>query len=694
MTDKTEHGLPSKVKDTNRNHDKSLDGKHNKDGLVTNTAENEQGTCKQKVNGQVDKKEVTSCSERKGKEERVFDRAFFRDLLNKENHEKDKFYYAVVTIFWVLSLGTRLYDIAQPPKICWDETHFGKFASYYINGTFFFDVHPPLGKMLLALSGWMSGYGGGFPFDKPGDLYGEEKYVGMRVFCALMGGFCVPLAYLIVFELTKCLPAAIIAGCLVLFDHGTLTLSRFILLDSILMFFMMISVFCLVKFQSWSDHPFSVDWWGWMFCTGYFLACTFSVKWVGLFVILLAGLVTIKQLWDLLGDLSLSMFVIGQHFVARVLGLIILPILTYMFFFGVHFQALPLSGPGDGFFSSTFQSTLKGSALHKAVLPKELAYGSIVTLKNTKAGGTLLHSHQHLYPKEHPPEQQQVTGYSHKDPNNEWIVKKPTNNQLDPTAPLEYVKNGDIIRLEHVMTKRNLHSHNEKAPITNNLMQVSCYGDQGNGDSNDDWSVVVTSNLGEDSKIQSVKTTFRLVHANTGCALGETEKTLPKWGWEQREMACYPTADKLGTQWSIEGHVNDRVPSTSMEFMAPSFLEKIYESHVVMAQTNSGFKPKEGEVTSQPWQWPINYRGQVFSGGEYRIYLLGNPIIWWGILAAFAIFFIIYTYHAVREQRGYQDDVAVKGKQFDSQCRTIQNLIANFLHWSNVVSRKLITVFS
>ena len=34
---------------------------------------------------------------------------------------------------------------------------------------------------------------------------------------------------------------------------------------------------------------------------------SFSVKWVGLFVILLAGLVTVKQLWDLLGDLNLSM---------------------------------------------------------------------------------------------------------------------------------------------------------------------------------------------------------------------------------------------------------------------------------------------------------------------------------------------------------------------------------------------------
>ena len=32
-----------------------------------------------------------------------------------------------------------------------------------------------------------------------------------------------------------------------------------------------------------------------------------SVKWVGLFVIALVGMTTIKDLWDLLGDLSITM---------------------------------------------------------------------------------------------------------------------------------------------------------------------------------------------------------------------------------------------------------------------------------------------------------------------------------------------------------------------------------------------------
>ncbi|GFV94031.1 protein O-mannosyl-transferase 2 [Trichonephila clavipes] len=55
-------------------------------------------------------------------------------------------------------ITTRLYKIDNPDHVCWDETHFGKMASWYINNTFFFDVHPPLAKMLIGLSGKLTGY--------------------------------------------------------------------------------------------------------------------------------------------------------------------------------------------------------------------------------------------------------------------------------------------------------------------------------------------------------------------------------------------------------------------------------------------------------------------------------------------------------------------------------------------------------
>lgn len=50
------------------------------------------------------------------------------------------------------------------------------------------------------------------------------------------------------------------------------------------------------------------------------------------------------------------------------------------------------------------------------------------------------------------------------------------------------------------------------------------------------------------------------------------------------------------------------MPNTSFEIYAPNFLEKFLEAHTVMFQGNSGLKPKEGEITSQPWQWPINIK--------------------------------------------------------------------------------------
>lgn len=49
-----------------------------------------------------------------------------------------------------------------------DEIFYGRFASMYINNIFYFDMHPPLGKMILALAGYIGNFDGGAKFDRIG----------------------------------------------------------------------------------------------------------------------------------------------------------------------------------------------------------------------------------------------------------------------------------------------------------------------------------------------------------------------------------------------------------------------------------------------------------------------------------------------------------------------------------------------
>jgi len=71
-----------------------------------------------------------------------------------------------------------------------------------------------------------------------------------------------------------------------------------------------------------------------------------------------------------------------------------------------------------------------------------------------------------------------VTTYTHKDDNNLFLVKK-YDSELDNDEDVELVRNGNLIRLEHITTRRNIHSHKEMAPISKKHYQVTGYGEVG-----------------------------------------------------------------------------------------------------------------------------------------------------------------------------------------------------------------------
>ncbi len=71
------------------------------------------------------------------------------------------------TACWLLlaaGLVTRFYALNYPASVVFDEYHFGKFTNGYVTGRYFFDIHPPLGKLIIAASAWYAGYDGSQPF--------------------------------------------------------------------------------------------------------------------------------------------------------------------------------------------------------------------------------------------------------------------------------------------------------------------------------------------------------------------------------------------------------------------------------------------------------------------------------------------------------------------------------------------------
>ncbi|KAH6564198.1 hypothetical protein BASA62_008035 [Batrachochytrium salamandrivorans] len=570
----------------------------------------------------------------------------------------------IILLLTLLATAVRLYNLQEPPQVVFDEVHFGGFATKYINSEFFMDVHPPLGKLIVAGSGVLLGYNGSFSFQTIGLSYIDANvpYVAMRGVPAFMGALLSPIAYTTMRNFGFSSTASVLTSILVMFENAFVCQFRLILLDSFLVFFTGLTAMLWTEFRRVYDRPFSPLWWRTLAFTGIGLGLTISVKWVGLFTIALIGVATLQDLWDLVTNGTVPVRVFFRHFMARAICLIIVPLAVYAFFFHIHFSVLYKKGTGSGFMSPEFQSTLFGSEVEDT--RADVAYGSKIALRHEATRGGYLHSHPHNYPDGS--KQQQMTCYPFRDENS-WFLIKPKLGFKNATAidsvstGFDRLTHGSIVRLEHSATTKRLHSHDVRPGFNDDkdYNEASGYGwDKYPGDENDYWVVELADKdkLKEPYTISAIYSRIRFKHFKTGCYLFSRDTKLPAWGFGQQEVSCAKNGLRKLSIWRIEFNEHPEMPADvpSINYKKPNFIEKLLHVHQVMWQLNNGLKGSH-PYDSRPDSWPFLRRGIAFwrsSSSSAAIYLLGNPLIWLLSLGSLVIYIGYEAFQAVASRRG------------------------------------------
>jgi len=263
-------------------------------------------------------------------------------------------------IILALSLLTRFAFFDHPAETVFDEVHFGKFVSGYFTGQYFFDIHPPLGKLLIAGVAKFSGFEPGFSFENIGQKYPDDSYQWLRFLPKLTGALIPVLIFLIALELGISQKFAFLAGLLLVFENSLLAQSRFILIDSFLLLFGFLGILFFLKYRKYEKsisykrslltNTFS------LFLAGGFASLAASVKWTGLaFLAIILIFYFLSPVVNRVLRGSTTGVGLRSYFTKGTAFLILIPFIIYFSIFAIHFFLLDKPGPGLAFHSPNFQ---------------------------------------------------------------------------------------------------------------------------------------------------------------------------------------------------------------------------------------------------------------------------------------------------------------------------------------------------
>jgi hypothetical protein len=186
--------------------------------------------------------------------------------------------WSVLGVVLLFASLTHFPYLSHPAAVCFDEGHFGGFVSDYLRGICFFDIHPPLGKLIIAAAGKLCGYDGSFNFTENDAPYETNFYIYLRLPPAICATLVSPLLTGALILKDVPLVPCVLSGFLLAIDFTSIAQGRLILTDGILYFFIALTIFATSFVENWES-------WGAIIVQALSAACAGSVKFTGFCVL-------------------------------------------------------------------------------------------------------------------------------------------------------------------------------------------------------------------------------------------------------------------------------------------------------------------------------------------------------------------------------------------------------------------------
>lgn len=232
----------------------------------------------------------------------------------------------------LVALAVHLAFITHPASVVFDEVFFGRFAMDYLRGEDYFDVHPPLAKLIYGGMAALLGLDPAFDYARNGVPYPDLRYVWLRLPAHVTGVLLPLLFWALARELGLSRRAAFVVGLLAALDNAWLVITRTVLTDGFMVLFGFGAVWAYLRHRRTGQAR-------WVLAAALLAGMGLAVKWTALSFLGIILAFEAVRLWRERDAAP----------VWRPVAVLVLPVAVYVAVFALHFSLVkPAPGADPG----------------------------------------------------------------------------------------------------------------------------------------------------------------------------------------------------------------------------------------------------------------------------------------------------------------------------------------------------------